>query len=145
LCLTQRTRSGWTTLTVQLGPQIYHFGKITTVDLKVLNTGQFRARWRLGRTLIADHRGASIHDSPITNRDTLITQQKLTWNNVNTTTKISGNGARTTALMRKISELAVTQGHQRQLLESDMRRRTPNSHIDMMGSTGLGAHTPESV
>ena len=95
-----RIKSGWTTSTVQLGPRIYHFGKIPLLH--------FRAQWKIGKTLIACiHHIGLIPVSKIPNLETLMQRQKRMLSNVNTTITVAGNGARTTVIIHKISELAV--------------------------------------
>ena len=88
----QWTKSGWTTSTVQLGPRIYHFGKILY------------------------HHGGLIRGSIIPNPGMLMPHRKRTLSNVNTTITAAGNGARTTALMQTMSELAVMLGQHHQSL-----------------------------
>ena len=102
----ERTKSGWTTSTVQLGLQTFHFGKIPQL--------QKRAQCKIGRTLAAPQHIGSIHVSKIPNLETLIQRQKRTLSNVNTTITVAGNGARTTVIIQKISELAVMLGQHHQ-------------------------------
>jgi len=85
-----RIKSGWTTSTVQLGLQTFHFGKIL------------------------HHNIGLIPVSKIPNLETLIQRQKRTLSNVNTTITVAGNGARTTVIIHKILELAVMLGQHHQ-------------------------------
>jgi len=81
-------RYGWTILTVQVGPLIYHFGKIL--------------QW---------NHGGLIPNSIIPNLGMRMQHRKRTLSNVNTIITVAGNGDRTTAIMIKISELDVMLRH----------------------------------